>query len=288
MSHALAGTTPKTAAAGEFTVFIQPSRSAFQLELSSLADYWELLYFLVWRDVKVRYKQTAIGTGWAILQPLMTMVLFTAVFSGIANIPSEGVPYPLFAYTALLPWSYFSQALGRSGTSLINNASLITKVYFPRLIIPLSAVVSPLFDLAIAFVMLIALMVWFGVVPGWGVLALPLFIVLCLLTTLAVTLWLAAMCVRYRDVAMIIPFLIQVWMYASPVAYPVSLVPKKWQLIYAMNPMTGVIEGFRWALLGTPLPDPRVIATSTLAVFVGLYGGLVYFKKMEAAFADVI
>lgn len=288
MTPVLAGTMSKTASAGEFTVLIRPSRSSFQLDLSSLWGYWDLLYFLVWRDVKVRYKQTAIGTGWAVVQPLLTMVLFTAVFSGLANIPSDGIPYPLFAYTGLLLWTYFAQAISRSGTSLINNSSLITKVYFPRLVIPLSAVISPLIDFAIAFVMLIGLMAWFGVTPGWRLLALPLFIVLCLLTALAVTLWLCALCVRYRDVGMIIPFLLQVWMYASPVAYPLSLVPEKWRLIYSVNPMVGVIAGFRWALLGSSAPDFTLMAVNSFAVLLILYGGLVYFKKMERIFADVV
>ncbi len=288
MPPAFAGSLSRAESSADFAIFIGPSRSAFQLDLASLCAYWELLYFLVWRDVKVRYKQTAIGIGWAIVQPLLTMVLFTAVFSGLANIPSDGIPYPVFAYTALLPWSYFSQALGRSVTSLVSNSNLITKIYFPRLIIPFSAVISPLFDFAVAFVMLIGLMAWFGVRPSWGVLALPLFVVLCLLTTLAVTLWLSALCVRYRDVGMIIPVLLQVWMYASPVAYPVSLVPEKWRLIYSVNPMVGVIEGFRWALLGSNAPDFTLMAVSTLAVLVILYGGLVYFKKMERIFADVV
>jgi lipopolysaccharide transport system permease protein len=270
------------------TVLIEPTRSAFQLDLTSVWSYWELLYFLVWRDVKVRYRQMALGTGWAIVQPLLTMLLFTAVFSGIAKIPSQGVPYPIFAYTALLPWSYFSQALGRSGTSLISNASLITKVYFPRLIIPFSAVISPIVDFASAFALLLGLMAWYGIVPGWAVLTLPVFLLLCLLTALAVTLWLSAMCVRYRDVGMVIPFLLQVWMYASPVAYPVDLVPEKWRLLYALNPMAGVIEGFRWALLGTRAPDFTVMAVSSAAVVVMLYGGLVYFKRMERVFADVV
>jgi lipopolysaccharide transport system permease protein len=281
-------TLSTTEFADEPTVVIQPSRSRFQLDLRSLLAHGELLYFLVWRDVKVRYKQTAIGAGWAVIQPLLTMVLFTAVFSGLANVPSEGIPYPVFAYTALLPWTYFSQALGRSGTSLVGNASLITKVYFPRLIIPLSAVISPLVDLAVAFVILIGFIAWFGITPGVGVLALPVFILLCVLTSLAVSLWLSALCVRYRDFGYIIPFLLQAWMYASPVAYPASLVPERFRAIYALNPMVGVIEGFRWGLLGSPAPDLSMIGVSSLMVLVILYGGLVYFKNMERTFADVV
>jgi lipopolysaccharide transport system permease protein len=216
------------------------------------------------------------------------MVLFTAVFSGIAKVPSDGIPYPLFAYAALLPWSYFAQALSRGGNSLVSNSHLLTKVYFPRLIIPLSAVVSPLVDLAVAFLLLIAMMAWYGVTPTGGVLVVPLLLVLCVLTALAVSLWLSALCVKYRDVGVVIPFMTQVWMFASPVAYPASLVPDEWRLIYSLNPMAAVIEGFRWALFGTRAPDPAVVAASTLGVLVLLCGGLVYFKKMERMFADVV
>jgi len=270
------------------TVMVRPAGSALDLDLPSLWRSGELLYFLVWRDVKLRYKQTAIGAGWSILQPLITMVLFTAVFSGIAKIPSDGVPYPLFAYAALLPWSYFAQALSRGGNSLVSNSHLLTKVYFPRLIIPLSAVVSPLVDLAVAFVLLIAMMAWYGVTPTNGILVIPVFLVFCVLTALAVSLWLSALCVKYRDVSVVIPFMTQVWLYASPVAYPASLVPDEWRLMYSLNPMAAVIEGFRWALFGTAAPDPAVVAASILGVLVLLCGGLVYFKKMERVFADVV
>ncbi len=270
------------------SVVISASRSRLDLGLGSLWQYGELLYFLVWRDVKVRYKQTAIGAGWAVLQPLVTMLLFTAVFSRIAKVPSDGVPYPIFAYAALLPWTYFSQALGRSSNSLVNNSNLITKVYFPRLIIPLSAVASPLVDFAFAFLIVIGMMFWYGIAPSWGILTLPAFVLLCLLTALALALWLSALCVKYRDVGVVVPFLIQVWMYASPVAYPVSVVPERWRMLYSLNPMVGVIEGFRWALLGQALPDFRLIAVSVLAVLVLLYGGLFYFKIMERQFADIV
>ena len=210
--------------------------------------------------MKVRYKQTVIGTGWVILQPLLTMMIFTVVFSYMAKIPSDGLPYPIFAYTALLPWTYFAQAMGRSGAGLVGNANLISKVYFPRLIIPFAAVVTPAVDFLLSFVILLGLMVWYGITPTWGVLFLPLFLLLALMTALAVALWLSPLHVRYRDVGYIIPFMAQFWMYASPVIYPVSLVPERWRLLYSLNPMVGVIEGFRWALLGKEGVDFGVMA----------------------------
>jgi lipopolysaccharide transport system permease protein len=269
-------------------IIIRPGGGLFHLELKAIWDYRELLYFLIWRDVKVRYKQTAIGAGWAIFQPLMTMTIFTVVFGNFARIPSDGLPYPIFAYAALLPWTYFAQAIGRSGVSLVGSANLISKVYFPRLIIPLSAAVAPLVDFAIAFVILLAMMAWFGIAPTWGVLALPLFLLLALATALAVGLWLSALDVRYRDVGHTIPFVVQIWMYASPVAYPVSLVPERWRLLYSLNPMAGVIEGFRWALLDKGNPDFGVMTASAVVVMALLLGGIVYFRQMERTFADVV
>lgn len=270
------------------TVRIEPAQGWLALELREVWAYRELLTFLVWRDVAVRYKQTALGAAWAILQPLLTMVIFTIVFGNFANMPSDNLPYPIFAYTALLPWNYFAQAINRSGGSLVGNANLISKVYFPRLIVPIAAAIAPLVDFVVAFVILIAMMLWFGVAPNWGVLALPLFLLLALLTALAVGLWLSALNVRYRDVAYTIPFLVQFWMYASPVVYPVSLVPEQWRLLFSLNPMTGVIEGFRWALLGKASPDFGVMAMSVLVVLGLLFSGLIYFKRMEQTFADVI
>ena len=251
---------------------IQPGEGLFSLDLGAVWRYRELLYFLVWRDVQVRYKQTVIGIGWAILQPLLAMVIFTVIFGNFAQIPSDGLPYPIFAYTALLPWTYFAQALSRSGTSLVGNANLITKVYFPRLLIPLASVLAPAVDFLLSFLILLGLMAWFGVVPTWGVLALPLFLLLAVMTALAVVLWLAPLNVQYRDVGYTIPFLIQVWMYASPVAYPVSIVPEQWRLLYSLNPMVGVIEGFRWALLGKASPDYMAMAVSAVTV-VALHVG---------------
>jgi lipopolysaccharide transport system permease protein len=276
------------AAVREPTVVVEPIRGLFCLDLQAVWRYRELLYFLIWRDVKVRYKQTIIGGAWAILQPLMTMVVLTLIFGNFAKIPSDGLPYPLFALTALLPWNYFSQGLSRSGASLVGNAHLISKVYFPRLIIPMSAATAPLVDFAIAFVVLVGMMTWYGIAPTWSMLALPFFLLLALLTALAVGLWLSAFNVRYRDVGHIIPFLIQFWMFASPVAYPVSLVPEKWRLLYSLNPMAGVIEGFRWALLGKESPDFSVIGLSAVVVLAILMGGLVYFTRVEQTFADVV
>jgi len=272
----------------EPTVVIQPSKGLFHLDLRAVWQHRELVYFLVWRDIKVRYKQTAIGAAWAILQPLMTMAIFTVIFSYFAKIPSDGLPYPVFAYAALLPWNYFSQAMTRSGNSLVGNAQLITKVYFPRLIIPLASVVTPAVDLLVSFVPLLGLMIWYGISPTRGVLVLPLFLLLALVTALSVGLWLSPINVRYHDVGYVIPFLTQFWMYASPVVYPVSLVPERWRLLYSLNPMAGVIEGFRWALLGKQGPDFSVMAVSAAVVVGLLFGGIAYFNRMGRTFADVI
>jgi len=269
-------------------IVIEPSRSWVSLDLSQLWGYRELLYFLIWRDVKVRYKQTVIGAAWAILQPLMTMLIFTLVFDRLAKVPSDNLPYPIFSYTALLPWNLFAGALSRCSGSVVGQSNLVSKVYFPRLVIPLSATISGMIDFAVAFVILLGMMMWFGIAPTWGALALPLFIILTLLTALSVGLWLSALNVRYRDVVYVVPFLIQFWMFASPVAYPVSLVPEKWRLLYSLNPMAGVIEGFRWALLGKASPDFGIIAVSTGVVIALLIGGIVYFKRMERTFADLV
>jgi len=258
------------------------------LNLRELATNWELLYFLAWRDIKVRYKQTAIGAGWAILQPLTTMVIFTAVFGRLASIPSDGVPYPVFAFAGLLPWTYFAAALSRSGNSLVSNGNLITKVYFPRLLIPLSAVLSPLVDFIITLGLLALLMMWYGILPTVAILTLPAFVLLAAASALALSLWLSALCVRYRDVGVVIPFLVQIGMYVSPVAYPSSLVPERWRLLYSVNPLAVVIDGFRWALLGTKPPDPFGLALSCALVAVILYGGLLYFNRVERVFADVV
>jgi homopolymeric O-antigen transport system permease protein len=275
-------------ALSEPVLVIEASRVWFHLDLAALWQYRELLYFLVWRDVKVRYKQTAIGATWAILQPLMTMIIFTAIFGYFAKIPSDGLPYPIFAYTALLPWIYFATALSRSSGSVVSEAHLISKVYFPRVILPLAGTVSGIIDFVVAFVLLLGMMIWYGIMPTWGLVALPLFLLLALATALAVGLWCSALNVRYRDVGHTVPFLTQCWMYASPVAYPVSLVPENWRFLYSLNPMAGVIEGFRWALLGKQGPDFGVMAVSAVVVTVLLIGGLVFFKHMERTFVDVV
>lgn len=276
------------ATANEPITIIEPSRGLLHLDLGVLWKYRELLYFLIWRDVKVRYKQTILGASWAILQPVLTMVVFAIVFGRFARMPSEGLPYPVFSYTALLPTQYFAEAIRRSSTSLVSSSTLIKKVYFPRLIIPLSAVITPLVDFAWAFLVLIGMMIYYGIAPTWGVLLLPIFLLLALLTSLAVSLWLSALHVRYRDVQYTVPFLVQFWLYASPVAYPVSIVPERWRLLYSLNPMAGVVEGFRWALLGKEHPDFGVMAVSAAVVIVILLAGLIYFNKMERTFADIV
>ena len=270
------------------TLIIEPRKGLLRLDLQAVWRYRELLYFLVWRDVKVVYKQTLLGVAWGILQPLATMVIFTLVFSRFANIPSDGLPYPIFAYTALLPWNYFSQAISRAGISLVGEANLISKIYFPRLIVPISAILAPLVDFAVAFLVLLGMMAWYGIAPNWTIVTVPVFLLLALVSALAVGLWLSALNVKYRDVRHTIPFLVQLWLFASPVAYPVSLVPENWRLLYSLNPMVGVIEGFRWALLGKQSPDFSAIALSMVIVGVLLAGGLRYFKRTERTFADII
>ena len=270
------------------TIVIQPRKVFLHLDLQAVWQSRELLYFLIWRDVKIRYKQTVLGTAWVIIQPLMIMVIFTVIFGQFARIPSDGLPYSIFTYTALLPWQYFSQAISRSSDSLVSSAHLITKIYFPRLIIPISAVLAPLVDFAIAFVVLLGMMAWFGISPYWNALFLPLFLLLALITALAVSLFLSALNVKYRDVRYTVPFLIQFWMYASPVVYPVSIIPAQWRLLYSLNPLVGVIEGFRWALLGKGSLDFSIMVVSGTIVVALLLGGIIYFKKMERTFADVI
>lgn len=269
-------------------IVIRPSRGWVPLNLKDLWEYRELLYFLVWRDVKVRYKQTVLGAAWAIIQPFFTMVVFSIVFGRLAKIPSDGLPYPIFAYCALLPWQLFAHALTESGNSLVANQNLITKVYFPRLVIPLSAVLAGLVDFGIAFMVLLGMMAHYGIVPTAAVAALPLFLLLALGTALGVGLWLSALNVQYRDVRYTIPFLTQFWLFATPVAYPASLVPDFWRPLLGLNPMAGVVEGFRWALLGTAQTPGPLLAVSVTVVFALLVGGLHYFRRMEKTFADVV
>jgi lipopolysaccharide transport system permease protein len=270
------------------TTIIRPSKGWVSLKLRDMWEYRELLYFLIWRDVKVRYKQTVLGAAWAILQPFLTMVVFSIFFGRLAGVPSDGIPYPVFAFTALLPWQLFAYALTESGNSLVANQQLITKVYFPRLVIPISAVLAGLVDFGIAFVVLLGMMFYYGIVPTAAALTLPLFLLLAIATALAVGLWLSALNVQYRDVRYTIPFLTQFWLFATPIAYSSSLVPEPWRVLYGLNPMVGVVEGFRWALLGKSGGVGRLVIVSALVVSVLLFGGLVYFRRMEKTFADVV
>lgn len=269
-------------------IIIEPSRGWVSLQLRALWEYRELLYFLIWRDLKIRYKQTALGAAWAVIQPLATMLIFTLIFGRLARIPSDGIPYPIFSYCALLPWNYFATALDRSSTSLVNNAQLLSKVYFPRLVIPLSGVAAGLVDFGIAFLVLIWLMLVYGVVPTVATLTLPAFLLLAMATALGVSLWLSALNVQYRDVRYVIPFLVQFWMYATPVVYPSSLIPERWRVLYGLNPMVGVVEGFRWALLGQGAPPGPMLAASMAMVLLILVSGAFYFRHMERTFADVV
>jgi len=273
----------------EFAVY-ERKRGWAALDLRELWKYRELLYFLTWRDILVRYKQAVLGVSWAILQPFLTMVVFTVVFNKALGIksPSASVPYPVFSFAGLLPWQFFAGALSRSGVSLVGNANLLTKVYFPRLVIPISAVLAGLVDLAISFLVLIGLMAAYGIAPTWKALLLPLFIVLAFATALAVSLWLSALNVLYRDVQYVIPFLVQLWMFVSPVIYPIDKIPAgPLHTAIALNPMTGVIGGFRWALLGQQFPGGYMWLSSAVVVVLFI-GGLFYFKRMERVFADVV
>lgn len=264
-----------------------PSRW-WAIPFGELWAYRELLYFFVWRDIKVRYKQTVVGAAWAILQPFLTMLVFTLIFGKLAHIPSEGLPYPIFSYNGLLPWMYFAAALQNATNTIVENQRLITKVYFPRLALPLSAVVSGLVDFGISFLMFAAMMIYYHVRPGWTMLWLPAFLLLALLTALGVGLWLSALNAIYRDVRYVLPFLVQFWLFASPVVYPASLMPAKWRWVYGLNPMTGVIEGFRWALAGRGDPPGHLILISSGVVLLVLLSGVAYFQKMETTVADVV
>ena len=267
---------------------IAPPRGWLELNLREIWEYRELLYFFVWRDLKIRYKQTAIGAAWAVLQPFLTMIVFSLFFGALARIPSHGLPYPIFYYSALLPWMYFAGALQNATSTVVDQQRVITKVYFPRLVLPLAAVLSGLVDLAIGFVVFLGMMLYYGMTPQATILLLPGFLLLGVLTALGVGLWLSALNAIYRDVRYVLPFLIQFWMFASPVAYPSSLVPERWRWLYGLNPMAGVIEGFRWALTGQGQPPNLLLAASAAAVVLLVAGGVVYFQKMEATFADVV
>ena len=267
---------------------IEPANAWPSIGLGELWDYRELLYFLTWRDLKVRYKQTALGAAWAIIQPLFMMLVFSLFFGRLAGVPSDGIPYPLFTFCALLPWQLFANSLTECSNSLVRNQNLITKVYFPRLVVPLSAVLGGLVDFAISFLILLVMLPFYGVVPGWQIVALPLFIVLAIMTAMAVGLWLSALNVQYRDVRYTINFLVQFWLFATPVAYPSSIIPARWRVLYGLNPMVGVVEGFRWSILGKPESPGALVLVSTVVVLTLLVGGMFYFRRMEQHFADTV
>ena len=271
------------------TIYIKPTKGLAALNLRDLWTYRELIYFMVWRDVKVKYKQTLLGMAWAVVQPIMTMIVFTFVFDKVAKLPTEGIPYPVFSFTGLLPWGLFATALNQGSRSLVMHNNMVTKIYFPRLILPMSAVFAGLVDFFISFIILIGLMVYYKVTPAWGQLwTLPLFLLLTLVTALGVALWLSAINVKYRDVNQALPFITQFWLLATPVAYSFSNLSKKAQLVLSLNPMTGVVNGFRWALLGTDTGPDLMFWISvgiSLMIFVT---GLFYFRSMERTFADTI
>lgn len=267
---------------------IRPSKGWVALNLMDLLNYRELIFFLTWRDISVRYKQTILGVAWAIIQPFFTMVVFTIFFGQLGKIPSDGLPYPVFSFCALLPWQLFAYSLTESGNSLIANQNLITKVYFPRVVIPMAATMGGLLDFVIAFVMLLGMMLFYQIRPTLAVWTLPLFVLLALITAMGTGLWLSALNVEFRDVRYTIPFLTQFWMFITPIAYPASIVPEQWRVLYGINPMVGVVEGFRWALLGNGNPPGPLMVVSVLAA-IGLFvSGLYYFKRMERSFADKV
>jgi len=267
---------------------IKPTKGWSALNLRDLWAYRELILFLTWRDLKVRYKQTLLGASWAILQPFLTMVVFSIFFGNLAKVPSDGVPYPIFSYAALLPWTLFSKALQDASKSLVASSHMITKIYFPRMILPLSAVLAGLVDFLIAFVVLIGMMLYFGIVPTAKVWVLPVYLLFALITAIGVGLWLSALNVLYRDVGYVIPFLTQFWMFITPIVYPSSMIPEKWEAIYAINPMTGVVDGFRWALLGTGQPPGEMALVSGIVAIVLFISGMFYFRRMERQFADMV
>ena len=270
------------------SITIKPSPRWVPLNLAEVWEYRSLLVFLAWRDVSVRYKQTALGVAWAVIQPLLTMIVFSVFFGRLIRVPSDGVPYPVFSYAALLPWQYFSTALASASQSLITDEKLVTKIYFPRLIIPLASIIPPVVDFGAAFVILIGLMIFYGIPVTGRLLLLPVLMVLAATAALGLGLWLSATNVRYRDFRYVVPFVIQFWLFVSPVAYPSSVVPEQWRLIFGLNPMTGVIEGFRWALLSTDTAPGPLILVSALISLLTLVSGAYYFRNMERSFSDII
>lgn len=267
---------------------VKPSKGWISLKLDELWEYRELLYFLTWRDVKVRYKQTVLGAAWAIIQPFFTMVVFSLFFGKLAKMPSDGMPYPIFAYAALVPWMFFANGLNNSSNSLVGSASLIKKVYFPRLLVPISSIIPGLFDFFLAFAVLLGMMFFYRIWPTVNIIWLPFLLLLSFVTALGTGLWLSALNVQFRDVRYTVPFLTQFWLFASPIAYPSSLLSEPWRTLYGVNPMVGVVEGFRWALLGTDTAPGPIIIVSSLVALTLLIGGTFYFRRMEKTFADVV
>ena len=268
---------------------IKPSRGWSWLDMRELWRYRELVYFLVWRDVKVRYKQTLLGAAWAILKPFLSMVIFTVIFAGLARLETDGAPPPVFYYAGLLPWVLFQDGVTKAGNSLVTGSNLITKVYFPRIAIPLASVVAGIVDFALAFLILIGMMVFYGVAPTSAIWTLPLFVILALITSLGVGLWLSALNVSYRDIGYVTPFLVQAWLYASPVVYSTSIIPEGWaRIVYGINPMAGVVQGFRWGILGGEAPAPSLLALSVGVALFLLISGILYFRRTERTFADVV
>jgi len=270
------------------TILIKPSRGWVSLNLKDLWEYRELLYFLAWRDIKIRYKQTVLGAAWAIIQPLFTMLVFSLFFGKLAKMPSDGIPYPLFSYAALVPWAFFANGFNQSSNSLVGSSHLITKVYFPRLVVPISSVISGILDFALAFIVLLGMTLYYGIIPTLNVIWLPFLLLLAFVTALGVGMWFSALNVQFRDVRYVLPFLTQFWMFATPIVYPSSLLPEPWRTVYGLNPMVGVVEGFRWALLGTQTAPGPIVIVSLLAALAILIGGAFYFRRMEKTFADLV
>jgi lipopolysaccharide transport system permease protein len=267
---------------------IKPSKGWISLNLRDLWEYRELAYFLTWRDIKVRYKQTVLGASWAIIQPFFTMIIFSIFFGRLAGLPSDGVPYPIFAYAALVPWTFFANGLSNSSNSLVGSSNLLKKVYFPRLVIPISAILAGVIDFVLAFIVLILMMISFRIYPTVNALFLPLLLLLALITSLGVGLWLSALNVQFRDIRYAVPFVINAWMFATPIAYPSSLLEEPWRTLYGLNPMAGVVEGFRWALLGTETQPGAMVFISAAVAIIVFIGGLYYFRRIEKTFADVV
>ena len=270
------------------TIYIKPSTGLAALNLRDLWIYRELVFFMIWRDIKVRYKQTLLGAAWAVIQPVLTMLIFNFIFGTVAKVNTEGIPYPIFSYTALLPWGLFSAALNNASRSLTTNQNMVSKIYFPRLVLPLASVLGGLVDFAIAFLILIVLMIYYKVTPTPAIWTLPLFLVLTVVTALGVSLWLSAINVQYRDVNYVLPFLTQFWLFLTPVAYSANVISAKWQFVYSLNPMAGVVNGFRWALLVTNTGPGMNMAISIGISLIFLVSGLFYFRSMERTFADTI